>query len=120
MGKHMITNGDFCGAFLVCVIIFVLVAVFASRAPLRAIGRLFRTVGNSTGGRAEKPGGAIPEAPEVETGSPAPAAPVFNPLPSYKTGVGKKAFSVITRVFRPETAIEQALRGGDEGFARED
>lgn len=103
------TNGVFAGVFLVCVIIFVLVVSLLSRAPFRVVGHLLKAMGMWPGSRAKKTAEAAPDSEAA-----------INPLPSFKLHLGVSAFSVITRVFRPETEIEKALRGVDPGFDRGD
>jgi hypothetical protein len=94
----------FCGIFLVVEIAAVLLAVLMSRAPLRSLSRLF------FGNPARRAKAAV----DVE------ADPGFDATPDFKMRLGASAFSAFSRVFRPESAIEHALNGVDQGFERGD
>ena len=102
-------NGVFCGVFLICVIILVLVVSLLSRAPFRVVGRILNAMGIWPRSRAKT-------AVTVSPGE----APALNPLPSFKLHLGVSALSVVTRVFKPHTEIENALNEVDEGFDRGD
>ncbi len=89
-----------CGLVLLGELAAVLLAVLISRAPLRAIGRLF-------GGKSPGPDdGAEDQA--------------FDPSPDLRGQIGKSAFAVLRRAFRRETAIDAALAAVDPDFPRDD
>jgi hypothetical protein len=93
-----------CGIVLSAELGLVVFAVLVSRAPLRAIARLFQSK------KIKRAKSAI----DIE------AEPGFDATPDFKMRLGASAFASITRVFRPESAIEQALNGVDPGFERGD
>jgi hypothetical protein len=100
----MQTAWMFGGTVLMAEIVLVVFVVLASRAPLRAIGRLF----------AGKPKLAEKSIVEAEL------EPAFNAAPDFRIRFGASAFAAISRVFRPESAIEHALSEVDDGFERGD
>jgi hypothetical protein len=92
-----------CGGALIVVIFAVLLAVLASRSPLRAIGRGLVRLGLFRG---------LARKSDIVT--------MFNASPDFKKDIGRHAFAALARVFRVETATDAALAGIDEDFARED
>lgn len=92
----------FCGTVLVGELAFLVFAILVSRAPLRAIGRLFFRAGHT------------------KTAIDKEADPGFDATPDFKLRLGTSAVAPFARIFRPESAIEHALKGVDEGFERTD
>src|SRR5512142_2945986 len=92
----------FCGTILIGELALLVLAVLISRAPLRAIGRLFFKAGRS------------------KTAVDKEADPGFDATPDFKFRFFDSAFATVARVLRPESAIEHALNGIDEGFERVD
>jgi len=93
-----------CGVILLGELAALVLAVLASRAPLRVIPRLL----SKSGGKHQR------TAVDIE------ADPGFDATPDYKNRLGASAFSTFKRLFRPYSAIEYALHGVDAGFERGD
>lgn len=94
----------FSGFILLGELALIVFAVLVSRAPARSVARLFVKTSTTRGKSA------------VES----EAEPGYDATPDFRVRLGDSAFATVKRMFRPESAIEHALNGVDDGFDRGD
>ncbi len=94
----------FSGVVLLGELGLIVFAILASRAPARSVARLF----------------VKPKSRKAKTAVESEAEPGYDATPDFRVRLGDSAFAAVKRMFRPESAIENALLGCDPGFDRGD
>lgn len=94
----------FSGILLLSGLGVIVFTVLLSRAPARAIGRIF----------------VKPKSTKVRTEVEIANNPGFDAPPDFRLRLGASAFAPFKRMFRPESAMENALYSCDPGFERGD